>query len=95
MGTPHTNWYNWITKDCAGHDLSHGSLFDIPITKDLLESVKLGKQRHNHHPENTRKFIEAKAEKLQKMTNKKKKLKKKCNKSFKNFILKFRNSQMA
>ena len=59
------------------HDLSHGSIFDIPITKDLLESVKLGKQRHNHHPENTRKFVEAKAEKLQKMTNKKKKIKEK------------------
>ena len=26
---------------------SHGSMFDIPIIKGYLESVKLAKQRHN------------------------------------------------
>ena len=28
--------------------LSYGSIFDVPITKYLLESVKLAKQRYNH-----------------------------------------------
>ena len=32
--------------------LSHGSIFAVPITKGLLESVKLAKQRCNHDLEN-------------------------------------------
>ena len=45
--------------------LSHGSIFDVPITKGLLETVKLAKQWYNHDIENKRKLKETKAEKLQ------------------------------
>ena len=52
--------------------LSHGSIFDVPITKGLLESVKLAKQRYNHDLENKRKLKEAQTEKLQMVAKKEK-----------------------
>ena len=36
--------------------LSHGSIRNVPITKGLLESVKLAKQRYNHDLGNKRKL---------------------------------------
>ena len=78
--------------------LSHGSIFDVLISKDLLESVKLAKERYNHDFENKRKLKEADAEKLHMLAKKrikKKKFKKKCNKSLRDFILKFIKFQIA
>ena len=50
--------------------LNHGSIFDAPINKGPLESVKLAKQRYNHDLENKRKLKEAEAEKLQMLAKK-------------------------
>ena len=50
--------------------LNHGSIFDVPITNDLLESVKLAKQLYKHDLENKRKLKEAKTEKLQMLAKK-------------------------
>ena len=45
--------------------LSHGSIFNVLITKGLLESVKLSKKRYSHDFKNKRKLKKAKTEKLQ------------------------------
>ena len=45
--------------------LNYGSIFDVPITKGLLDSVKLSKQRYDADLENKRKLREAEAEKLE------------------------------
>ena len=52
--------------------LSHGSIFDVPITKGLLESVKLDKQQYSHDLENKRKLKEAEVKQLQMLTEKNK-----------------------
>lgn len=44
--------------------LSYGSIFDVPITKDLLDSVKHSKQRYDADLEYKRKLKEAEAEKF-------------------------------
>ena len=50
--------------------LSCGSIFDVPITKGLLESVKLDKQRYSHDLENKRKLKEAELGQLQMLAKK-------------------------
>ena len=39
--------------------LSHGSIFNVLITKGLLESVNLAKQQYSHDVKNKRKLKKA------------------------------------
>jgi hypothetical protein len=51
--------------------LSFGSIFDIPISKSLLDSVKLARQRYNLDLENKRRLKEAEERVLQTLTRNK------------------------
>ena len=57
-----------IVKDTI---LKFGSIFFVPITRSLLDSVKLAKQRYDAYLENKRKLKEAEKESMRKQEEKK------------------------